>query len=160
MRRRVAAVIDALPDVCRSDLHAKAQEELGIDLPWRAWPKFCANCDLRDLLDLVTITYTVIQLWENRVIPYGGSTEFVKKIARLFSEEGVCYRVDEYGGVHFQTDKEFSTNKAATVAVLGTARYANVLNSFEQAFQAFSIVPPDGKSAIRLTFAAIEGFLD
>jgi hypothetical protein len=40
---------------------------------------------------------------------------------------------------------------------LQTSRYQNVLNSFEQGETALGIVPPDGKGAIRATFASAEG---
>jgi hypothetical protein len=69
----------------------------------------------------------------------------------------VHYDVDDQGGVPFYLDEEFARNRAATIAALQSARYANVLHSFEGGLVDLSQVPPDGKGAIRATFAAVEG---
>jgi hypothetical protein len=77
-------------------------------------------------------------------------------MARIFTEENVRYRVDEQGGVHFAIDEEFERNRAATLGILSDGKYANVLNQFNEAHRAFDAVPPNGKTAIRATFAAAE----
>src|SRR5262249_55456044 len=82
---------------------------------------------------------------------------WVEETARIFLEENVHYRVDRQGGVHFYFDEEFAHNHAATIAVLKGSRYANTLHSFEGTLAALSKAPPDGKAAIRSTFAALEG---
>ena len=76
---------------------------------------------------------------------------------RIFAEENVHYTVDDRGGVHFQFDEEFARNRAAAVAALQNARYANALHSFESGMAALAKAPPDGKGAIRSVFAAAEG---
>jgi hypothetical protein len=82
---------------------------------------------------------------------------WLSEVSRIFSEENVHYRVDTKGGVHFYFDEEFSHNQAAAIAVLNGSRYVNALRSFEGALAALSQAPPDGKAAIRSTFAALEG---
>jgi hypothetical protein len=61
------------------------------------------------------------------------------------------------GGVHFYFDEEFARGRAATIAALQAQRYRNVLDAFDGSLTAFSKTPPDGKGAIRQTFAAAEG---
>jgi hypothetical protein len=78
-------------------------------------------------------------------------------VQRIFQEENVHYRVDERGGVHFRFDQEFEHNRATTIATLQSARYRAALTAFELGMAALAKGPPDGKTAIRSTFAAAEG---
>jgi hypothetical protein len=54
-------------------------------------------------------------------------------------------------------DAEFEANRQATIAALSGPRYDNVRDGVERAQAAFSEIPPDGKGAIRNTFAAAKG---
>jgi hypothetical protein len=58
---------------------------------------------------------------------------------------------------HFRFDAEFESNRAATIASLQGARYRAALTAFEDGMAALAKAPPDGKGAIRSTFAAAEG---
>jgi hypothetical protein len=78
-------------------------------------------------------------------------------VQEIFQEENVHYRVDEEGGVHFHFDAEFESSRAATIASLQGARYRAALTAFEDGMAALAKGPPDGKTAIRSTFAAAEG---
>jgi hypothetical protein len=104
----------------------------------------------------VTIVFKTLHEYDRaRSTDY--SRKFLQTVRRIFSEQDVHYTIDDLGGGHFLADKEFAHNRAATIAALTGTRYANSLDSFESAMGTFSEAPPDGKGAIRSTFAAVEG---
>jgi hypothetical protein len=91
---------------------------------------------------------------------YGGANAarlWLTEVQTTFIEENTHYRVDRAGGVHFYFDEEFARNRAATIAALQSQRYRNALDAFDGSLSALSKTPPDGKGAIRQTFAAAEG---
>jgi hypothetical protein len=59
--------------------------------------------------------------------------------------------------VHFHFDEEFARVTAAAISLLQSPRYANSLDAFNKSLAALAEAPPDGKTAIRATFTAIEG---
>jgi hypothetical protein len=85
------------------------------------------------------------------------SRKWLLGVQRIFVEENVHYRVDPKGGVHFHFDEEFARVTAAAISILEKQRYANSLDGFKKSLAALAEAPPDGKGAIRATFAAIEG---
>jgi hypothetical protein len=157
MRRRLAATIksDRFNPLSLRDFPALVPQKLGVEVqmipPYGApdWVAFCRDCELKDLLDFVTLAYGY----------FGSSTatRWCQEVRRIFEEENVHYTVDDRGGVHFKIDAEFEHNRAATIACLQDARYRNALNEFEGAMAALAKAPPDGKLAIRATFGAAEG---
>jgi hypothetical protein len=152
MRRRLASVVWSWSDDSRQALAKLVTRELGVAVPYNVgynWWEFFDNCEIRDVLDLVTVAF--------RQLFFGRGGNWLGEVQRIFAEENVHYRVDNQGGVHFYLDEQFAGNRAATIAALQSARYANVLHSFEGGLAALSQVPPDGKGAIRATFAAVEG---
>jgi hypothetical protein len=154
MRRRLASLIR---DYRSQELSQRVGRELGISTG-RSWYELLEKCELKDVLDLVTIVYRqLVADAEEHPLRTRRVGSWLSEVSRIFSEENVHYRVDTQGGVHFYFDKEFAHNQAATVAVLKGSRYANTLRSFEGALTALSQAPPDGKAAIRSTFAALEG---
>ena len=165
MRRRLAALL--FSDLYRTrlgGLSAAVAQELGIDVPWHGagpdWALFLEGCDLRDVLDLVTIAFREVvreSQSRGRHDYQNLARRFPEDVRRIFAEENVHYTVDDRGGVHFQFDEEFARNRAAAVAALQNARYANALHSFESGMAALAKAPPDGKGAIRSVFAAAEG---
>lgn len=163
MRRRIALAIYSSQDFRSQseglDFAHYLQAELGTDadplyrLVWGEADAFL-SVDLRDVLDAITV------VWGRLNDPLVGATppgRFLENIRRIFSEEQVRYTVDEEGGVHFSVDTEFERMRAATVAVLGSARFENVRASFDRAFAYLDQTPPDAKSAVRSAFAAAEG---
>jgi hypothetical protein len=107
------------------------------------------------VLDLVTVAFNV--LWDSRKTDAGTAGKWLDEVQAAFTEENTHYRVDAAGGVHFHFDEEFARNRAATIAALQPQRYRNVLDAFDGSLSALSKTPPDGKGAIRQTFAAAEG---
>jgi hypothetical protein len=155
MRRRLARLISEFKDL--EGLGGTTESELGI--PTRPyWTETLEGWKLKDVLDLITLAYRhLVDKQKTGYRDHNGPKRWLAKVQRILSEENVHYRVDDRGGVHFYFDQEFSHNHAATIAALQPARYANTLRTFEGSLTALSKVPPDGKVAIRETFAAIEG---
>lgn len=158
MRRRIAASIRS---GTFDNLGPLAEQELGVDIPWhgshRDWVSFLAKCDLRDALDLVTITFRYLfALQHIGGVHKDAPARWLSEIGRILAEENVHYRVDDQGGIHFHFDEEFARNRASTIGVLQAARYANSLHAFEEGMAMLAGVPPNGKGAIRAVFAATE----
>lgn len=129
------------------------ERELGIKIgaqyPFH-WTNFAAKCEMRDLLDSVTLTFRHLA---------GSSREgrWLSETRRIFSEERLAYEIDDKAVVHPAVDKEFQRNRQATVAGLQMRRYANSLAAFERISHELSSVPPNGKDAWRAAFGAVEG---
>jgi len=158
MRQRLASLIRNYDS---TDLRERAERDLGIPGPLstgRSWHELLEEWELKDVLDLVTIVYRqLVDDAEEHPLRSHRVGSWLSEVSRIFLEENVHYRVDNQGGVHFYFDEEFAHNQAATIAALNDSRYANALHSFEGALAALSQAPPNGKAAIRSTFAAIEG---
>lgn len=161
MRRRLAALVQRIDDL-RGGLATAIHQEIGIDVPSGGygyyWDDFFEGCALCDLLDVTTVAYRLLRELERQRSYSSYNRElWLRETQRIFTEENLQYRVDAGGGVHFRLDEEHSRNQAAAIAALQDTRYQNVLDAFGGVDRAFSEVPPDGKGAIRATFAATEG---
>lgn len=156
MRVRLSAAFYVhAPDGLAGLLH----RELGVDVPhgyertnWRA---FFDHCELRDVLDAITLTYSAIV--NGRFTSKNDADHFRQNVQRIFDEENVHYQLDASAGVHFRVDEEFARSGSATIAALQTARYANSLDAFERGLACLTELPPDGKNAVRGVFTAMEG---
>ena len=136
--------------------------ELGVDVPYPGgfddWRAFFRDCALQDALDFVTIAYRyLVERQRTGFKELKAPDRWCVEVQRILQEENVHYRVDERGGVHFRFDAEFDHNRAATIASLQGVRYRAALTEFEDGMAALAKAPPDGKTAIRNTFAAAEG---
>jgi len=160
MRRRIAALVHSIDDL--AGLSQEIESELGVSVPHTGyrydWHRFFETCELRDLLDTVTVAWRHLDA-KRRPGMQATATQrrLPSEVERIFAEENVRYRVDSYGGVHFAVDEEFERNRAASIAVLGRPRYANVLHEFEECYARLADTPPNGKAAIRAVFSAAEG---
>ena len=160
VRRRLAAVIDATPDL--EDLSALVPRALGLDLVWSGfgadWSAFLRDIALPDLLDLVTLAFRYLEGKKRTGLRVASApTNWIMEVQHIFEDENFGYTVDEQGGVHYRLDEEFARNKSAAIAALQGARYANALDAFVHGMSALATAPPDGKNAIRSAFAAVEG---
>jgi hypothetical protein len=129
------------------------EEQLGIE--FSTWEDFFKRAETRDILDFVTVAYRFLAGKQ-----YTGehlSRQWLLDIQRIFQEENIHYKVDHKGGAHFHFDEEFARAAAAAISILQNRRYANSLDGFNQSLVALAEGPPNGKAAIRATFAAIEG---
>jgi hypothetical protein len=154
MRRRLASIVRYTYG--QHGLAAEIEKEVGLRPSYRAhgveWDALFEGCALVNLLDVVTVTWQFLTKQHPQIA--GGWPEDVQ---RIFTEENVRYRVDARGGVHFSIDEEFERSRIASVAVLQSPRYSNVLNQFEKAYTELATEPPNGKEAIRAIFTAAEG---
>jgi hypothetical protein len=160
MRRRLASLMWDFPDL--GDFSSTVSRELGVDVPFgnivSDWPAFFRDCALQDVLDIVTVGYRYLDgKTRTGIRQMDAPRRWCAEVQRIFKEENLHYLVDERGGVHFHFDAEFESNRAATIASLQRARYRAALTAFEDGMAALAKGPPDGKAAIRSTFAAAEG---
>lgn len=160
MRSRLASMIRGNKEL--GDLSKLAELELGIQAPWtsaQSWQYFLERWALQDVLDLITLAYRqlLIEKKASRYVKADYERQWVAEVNRVLMEENVHYEVDDRGGVHFCYDEEFSRNSAATISALTSIRYANVLNSYNDAMTRLAAAPPQAKEAIRSLFGAVEG---
>jgi hypothetical protein len=161
MRRRLAALIFSVKDL--KDFAAEIPRELGVDVPFSygpIWPDYFGNQEINVIFDTITVAVRYLgrrRAGSRNMYDPGAAANLVQEVARIFTEENVAYRIDPQGGVHPLVDPEFDANRQATIASLKGARYANVLDAVERAQRALAEIPPDGKGALRSTFAAAEG---
>jgi hypothetical protein len=154
MRRRTGGAIASMPQL-ENNLRGVVEKEIGIAAPApHRWADFVEELPLSDLLDLVTVAADYLMSWHGPP-----RNEWINTIDRIFREENVHYRVEPEGGVRFYIDEAFSRSRASVIAALGQPRYANVLAEFEKGMGALAQAPPDGKSAVRAVFAAVEGLI-
>jgi hypothetical protein len=153
MRVRIASQILDIK-LLTERLAAEILREIGISFPYGgSWLGFVKEVALRDLLDLITLAFRIL---EADPYAYMQAGRWVQNIQRIFEEENVCYRLDPKGGVHFHVDEESARNSASAIAALQSARYANALHAFDGAMAELRHVPPSGKGAIRGIFGAAE----
>ena len=162
MRRRLG---HAIGDTYLRDFGSELAAELGIFVDCNSsaystyWPPFVEKMELRDVLDAITIRYRTIRVSyydETGAATRETKTKFLTEVKRIFIEEGVRYRLDNQGGVHFTVDAEFERARISTLSELGRTRYSGVNELFESSFSALDATPPDGKAAIRAVFFAAE----
>jgi len=156
-RRRISALLWEVNEFARDGLGTVLTRELGVEMPNSyggvSWTDFIGACELRDLLDTITIAFQHFMKGGRT----GVATKWLKDVQRVFQEENLRYSIDPQAGIHFSIDEEFERGRAASVAALQPPRYANVLNAFENAYAELTAIPPNGKNAIRATFSAAEG---
>jgi len=143
-------------DFSHSTLPRALQKELAVDnnliLTISDVEQFIQNAAINDVLDMITILYKLHK-------DTGASNEakqWINIVERVFKEEGLGYRVDSEGGVHFFTDEEFESNRLTTIATLGNKKYNAVKSAFEASYHELDSDPPDTKNAIRMVFEATE----
>jgi len=94
MRHRIGALIYEF-DTLKDQLAGAVNRELGIPAPYPTyWPDFLKDCQLRDVLDIVTIG---CHLLSSRFLVQDRS-RWLAAIQRIFEEENVHYSLDDQGG--------------------------------------------------------------
>jgi hypothetical protein len=111
--------------------------------------KFVKECALRDFLDLPSLVYTRAPTGSTRVY-------WIKECRRIFSEERLRYVINDAGGVRFSVDSQFEMDVETTIQGLGHSTLKGALTAYEHCIEAMSATPPDGKTAIRSMFEAVE----
>lgn len=123
---------------------------------------------LPDVLDIITLAYNLLASEENysswNTLIKGTSwfdgkanqKKFFKFVNTCFSEENLCYRVDESGTVHYYPDEEFYQSQRSTLKCLDSSRYKAVTKEFNQAYEMLDSNPPKTKMAIKSIFESLE----
>jgi hypothetical protein len=154
MRRRIYRLFNEL-ELSRHVTGAKIELELGARVPLASgavyWSKFFLECELRDLLDVVTVVFRVAAGKRLRA-----AFSWIEGVSAIFKEENVGYRVDPLGIVHFAIDGEFEHVQACAVAALQDARYGAARSHYEAGQRALDATPPETREAIRQTFDCVE----
>lgn len=155
MRNRLAAYLfNNLFD--RNNVIAKKIELVtGAKVPWigsgYSINKFMETAELRDVLDSVSIVYSILcdqseyqgpaVLWKN----------FVGEVLR---EERVSYRIDGQCVVHLFVDEEFERSRRSAIA--GLDNHPAILAKAQRAYELLDHVPLDTSGAIKSIFEAVE----
>lgn len=158
MRARLGSVLD---DMREHEISQMAERKLGISTPWsrtQNWRQMLPTWQLGDVLDLVTIAFKHVRSQRDR---YGHTKDqeavaFRDEVREIFADENLHFEVDDSGGVHYKHDEEFARSKAASIAALQDARYANALDAFTRSMDELGKASPDGKHAIRAVFSSAE----
>jgi hypothetical protein len=161
-RARLAAFFGEAMEIVEGEVAKMISIEIGTKVPIALgiepryqFSKFFGQADLLDVLNSITLIWKVVA--HRRIANL--AERWLAFVRRVMREENVGYSIDDRGGVHPFIDQEFERNRAATVAALGTSRYAAALKEFEAAHAALEELPPDGKTAIRAVFESAEAIL-
>jgi hypothetical protein len=156
-RLRIGKLLERITtDRTAPDLSQLLERELGVRVKVEhpfSWPRFFEKCEVRDLLDCLTLANSYF----TKSGMDAGARVWQTETRRIFTEERLAYEIDEACVVHPAIDQEFQRNRRATVAGLQAARYANSLAAFERISDELAALPPNGKDAWRAVFTATEG---
>jgi hypothetical protein len=153
-RNRLAAYYwDKLHEYHREEIIKVIQLETGAKVPFVGMSysisDFFEKNELRDVLDSITLIYTVLPYSQNR-------NEWKDFVERVFKEEHLGYRLDSKCVVHYFVDEEFERNRFSALSVLSKPRYTGIRAAYEDAYRYMDSVPIDNKAAVRAIFEAIE----
>lgn len=155
MRNRLSAFYWELLHSDAKDLVKKIQLETGATVPFvvqsYSLTKFFETCEIRDLLDSVTIIFQHYHL--GSVNKHKGP-QWHAFVSKVFKEENIGYQLDDLGGVHFFQDEEFERSRKATIA--GLVNQPAVKEAFEKSYGFLDQDSPDTASAIRAVFESLE----
>ena len=118
--------------------------------------EFFEKCELRDLLDAITVIHNVLVENDRMKALAGGWKTFVERALR---EEGMAYRVTDNGSVQYLVDETFEQSRISIIASLSKSKYSGVLSSVEVAFSNLASTNAKPKEAIRSIFDALESFV-
>lgn len=161
-RRRLSAFYFEKLDTFTGDIIRDIHRELGAAIPYGpggfSIGEFFLKAALRDILDSVTVIYTVLKPKPHE--RYSGSglllAEWLAFVRRVFKEANLHYRVDDEGVVHYLVDEEFEHNRISVLRSLENKRYEGVRAAFEDAHSQLDSDPINKKSAVRSMFESIE----
>jgi hypothetical protein len=160
-RKRLSAFYYEKLNDFQDNIIREIHKELGATIPYGpggfSIGGFFEKAPLRDILDSVTIIYTVLK---PRVYPrYSSSSlqnEWFSFVQRVFKEENLHYRIDNEGVVHFLVDEEFERNRISLLRCLENKRYEGVKAAFEDAHSHLDSDPMNKKAALRSMFESVE----
>ncbi len=145
-RFRIGAFIKNYRSETREKIATAIGRRLGVPASAYHLGDFTQKCDLRDLLDLVSVVQSVL----------GDGSSFVSDVNAIFREENLGYIADPKGGVRYFKDEEFERSRMALVAGIGLPRYTAAREAYEDAHAALVGGSPDSLTAVRRAFDAVE----
>lgn len=156
-RNRLAAFYwEYLDKFHESQIVNAIQLEIGAEVPSGVYgysvKDFFKKAKLRDLLDSITVIYSVIICSSFK----GQAEPWKQFVQRASSEEILGYRLDNKCGVHYFVDEEFERNRFSTLSALDSPRYNASRDAYDMAYQYFDNDPIDTKGAVRSIFESIE----
>ena len=161
-RRRIAIKIHQV----HPNLHDATNAELGLGLSYdkihrqSRWENHSIDLDLKDLLDLITLTFRQLKMEDHRKrrqsFNVSENSDFIEDISRIFEEEYVHFRLDQEGGVHYFIDAEFEQARHAAIQTLSAKRYVNVRDEVEHAYRLLRDPVSNPSDAIHKIFKANE----
>jgi hypothetical protein len=153
-RVRVAWLLDKV-GIPSDELADKVESTLGVKLPttmegYYLPAAFVEKCALRDFLDLISLVWRGFQ--DNPHV----ERFWLDRCRKIFAEEHLRYVINDAGGVRFSADADFEKNVQATIQGLGHSSLKGALAAYDHCLEALSRSPPEGKSAVRSVFEAVE----
>lgn len=165
MRTRISSYFYEHLNVLEIDFKRPIAQRIGITVPFTAgighdFAKFFRSCEIRDLLDAITVIYSTLLKHKKRTygstLPVVGATGWRVFVGHVFVEENVPYRLDDHCVVHPHVDREFERGRISLLRGLETDRFAAVRDEVEKAYDALEDDPPNTKNAVRGIFEALE----
>ena len=113
---------------------------------------FFDGAEMRDVLDAVTCMARVLgdRYDRDRV------RDWIQFCQRAFAEEGMAYRVDDAGRVHYVVDIAFQETADSVIAALSREPYAAAGACMNKAVTEMTEANPERKHAIRDVFEGVE----
>jgi hypothetical protein len=143
----------------KEDIKSLIRVELGVKIALDGpldfdddFDEFFSKCEVRDLLDAVTLIYGYVKRVPS--LPNSYDQDWAVETNRILAEENLAYRVATDGIVHPFVDAEFEVNRASALEALSGPRFGEARTDFEAAFR--HLRDRNGKEAIRMMFPAVE----
>lgn len=154
-RKRVSAAYFNLPNSARDGFASSVKAELGVDVPLHGYnynfTTFFETCVRRDFLDSITLLAHRLTSTER--------AKWITLIQRIFSEEGLPFRIDTLGGIHPTVDLELDRSRQSIIQGLDEAGLSAARVSIEAAFNALGVDGSDTVSMVRNSFDALENHM-
>ena len=131
------------------------EHEIGIDVPSSGsylLESFFKTIEVKYLLNAITLIWRSLNNQGFQRV----AEDWRIFVQRAMEEENLGYYLDEECGAHYFVDKEFESNRVATLRCLEDSRYSGVRLAFEHAFDELDSTPPHTKDAIRSLFESLE----
>lgn len=155
-RNRLAAYYSHNLDSYWQTIKHVIERETGATIPWQAGYRieaFFRENELRDVLDSITLIYRLLNRPE---YSRNDAVSWKNFVTRVLREENLGYQLDSSCGVHYLVDEEFERNRASTLSLLDSPKYASVRAAYEDAYRHMDAHPPDTKAAVRSMFESLE----
>ena len=144
----------------RSSAIKLIEHELGIEFATlttagrrdQSWSKYFSRISINHFLDTMTLLFLFFRSTGGRKL----ADKMLMETRRIFVEENLAYKIDNYGCVHPVVDSAFSVAHQYAIAELNETRYNATAELVQKADSFLLSDPPDYIAAIRSIFGACE----